>query len=171
MRGAYYDTCVFVLRLNAAHSECNACSALLDPAKITWTISYGELSGDEAPIKEVLEMFEVVCAQNGIDISCISKTAAASSGKDMLALKKKLRLFGLSGRDWKHLTAAVCARATDLITDDRDFWDPASKSTKAKHPKDGPVRKLIRDECAILVELPSRAASSWGVAVGALANS
>jgi len=159
---AFYDTCVFILSLNESHRECLACQALLDVALIKWVIAFGEISKSESTISEFLDSFEVTCAQNGVNVISVSSRQADKFAKSIQGLKKKLRLLGFGGRDWKQLSGAASVKATTLITDDRDFWDPASKRGHT-HPQDGPVRRIIKAECKIDVELPSTGATKWNI--------
>jgi hypothetical protein len=135
---------------------------LLDIALIRWIVAFGEISKSESTISEFLDSFEVTCAQNGVNAICVSSRQADKFAKSIQGLKKKLRLLGFGGRDWKQLSGAASVKANTLITDDRDFWDPASKKTH-NHPQDGRVRRLIKAECKIDVELPSTAATKWNI--------
>ncbi len=154
-QAVYYDTCIFLLQGNTAHPQCRACAALLEFPKISWTVAYGELSLHEAYIQELVREFEVQGALNGVTIVPVSMTAAEATAREHTSLKRSLRLLGFQGRDWKHLMAATWAEVDRLLTDDPDFWDPISKRVKDRHPKDGRVRRLIRKELGIGVNLPT----------------
>jgi hypothetical protein len=150
----YYDTCVFLLQRNTAHPQCVACAELLDVSRIKWSVLYGELSRSEAPIGELLDAFEIACAQAGVQVNYISVDRAQEAAKVNSSLKRHLKKFGFHGRDWKHLMAALAGKTQLLLTDDRDFWNPAAKAA-AGRPPDGPVRQLIRKRLGIGIELPS----------------
>ena len=158
----YYDTCIFLLQCNRNHRECDACAILLDSRHIQWTVAYSALSRHEAPIGELLDAFEIQCALNGAKVLQVTLDHSAALTKEYLALKKSLAQCGPTSRDWKHLMAATWAGASTFLTDDRDFWDPASKRKKGTHPRNGRVRRLIRRDLGIVVHLPS----SWLAEIG-----
>ena len=154
---AYYDTCVFELQWNSAHEQSAACQALVDVPRIRWTVAFGEISMSEAPIREWLDAFEIQCALQGVAARRVRADEAATVARHRRQLGKRLRQLGLGAYDWKHLCGAAAVSADALVTDDRDFWDPAAKRT-GQRPTDGPVCRAAWDEFGITIERPSTAA-------------
>ena len=156
VESAYYDTCIFLYSLNHQLAEHDMCQHLVDPGRITWTVSFSpELSKAEATIGEYLERFEIECARQGVDLRPMPTATGAAAAKKHLALKKTLNKYGFSGKDWRHLMAAVAAKVQVLVTVDKDYWDPRNKAQPHAGARLERVKNTIESSLPIEVRLPS----------------
>ena len=123
---------------------------------ISWAVCiFPGLIAGESTIKEYVEQFEVGCIRNGIEVRRVGEAEVGAEARKHVDLKKKLRQHGFVGRDWRHLMAAVAAKARVLVTVDEDFWDPENKSQRKSKRRLVRVKSMIEAELEVKVRLPS----------------
>lgn len=140
----YYDTCIFLHSLNTANKFHAHSRKILSVSEITWIVSFSrDIIISEAPIKEMIDQFEIDCARNGITYYMPTFNDAKRISKVRAQDKKALRKMGFCGTDWSHLCAAIAVSAAALVTNDEDFFDPANKSNPGMHKRSTKVKRWI----------------------------
>lgn len=155
IRGAFYDTVVFVLSLNTGDKDCPHCQALLDTSQINWSLAFSAISRAEAPIGELLDAFVTQCAFQGVDLREIDMPTITKSMKDKQNIKKRLTQTGMASRDIKQAFAASAAGCRAFITRDWDFKNPKNKVTRSG--KNNTTQNEILKEFNLHVCLPHEA--------------
>ena len=129
MTRVYYDSCIFLHALNPENLEHHACNLVLDRTRISWVVCCSsELSISETNERDFIGYLLLEWATYGIDVVDVPFALAQREAQNHLQQKRALRLLGFTGRDFKHLMAAVTARAEMVCTADADFIDPKNKA-------------------------------------------
>jgi hypothetical protein len=152
--GAFYDTNIFVLSLNAADPDGTHCVKLLDANHICWRVGLSEITRGESSISEYVDELLSGFAAAGVDFIEVSEAEIKSKIKTKRDVKRKLEILGVSPRDARQAFAAFSMAADLLVVRDFDFRDPAFKARMSDGGRIGRVERLLSTAFGYKVAFP-----------------